>query len=259
MSQEIETINKFINYQELLCLGKIANYTQSYMIGRGEGSVLSTSTYVILTNATVIQPSANTAMKIVSTSANDASAGTGVQQVIIEYMSSTWGAMKSETITMNGKTPVVLTNTDVYRIDKMYSSRWGGVDSGATGTITLVDNATGLIKYAQIDPGAAFFERAVHYVSQNKICVLSDISIGCTTIGGIIYRIFVTRENVSGDLVPRAAFSGVVGRSTSGNAFTLPISVSNPNNKRIAVGVAVKSIASNQNAIASIRYYEGSI
>lgn len=83
-----------IDYNTILSQGKIPNNPISYCIGKsGQGTIL-TSTYTILTNTTVTQPTINTAMKIVSTSITDSSTSTGAQQVTINYFPSTWDTAK---------------------------------------------------------------------------------------------------------------------------------------------------------------------
>lgn len=254
-SMEDTVFLKTVDYNVIIAQGKVAGHTVGHLIGHGEGSVISTTTYVILANATVTQPSANTAMQLVSTSANDASAGTGAQQVTIKYLPIAWGAGKSETITLNGVTPVALSNTDVYRISELYVNRVG---SGGTtdGTITLVDVATGLVKYAQIDPGVAFFERAIHYVPDNTLCVITGALLGCTTVGGVDFRIFTTQEDAAGNIIPRAEFTVVEAQGSQSITLDMPLVTSNPNNKRIAIGLAVRAQAVNQHAAGTLRFYE---
>lgn len=139
---------------------------------------------------------------------------------------------------MNGTTPVSLANTDIFRIESMYINKIGGSGSGADGTITLIDNATGLIIYAQIDPGSAIFERCVHYVSTGKICIITGTLIGTSTIGGTTFRLFMTQEDTNGNLVPRAEYS----ISLSESSIFLPLGT-----------------ATNQLASSTIRYYEKEI
>lgn len=62
--------------------------------------------------ATANQPigAADVAMEVVSDSANDAAAGTGVRTMTIEGVKAS-GALQTETVTLNGTTPVTLANT----------------------------------------------------------------------------------------------------------------------------------------------------
>lgn len=174
-----------IDYDTMVSHGNVSGHIAGECIGISGQGTISTTSYVLLSNATVTQPSANTAMKIVSTSANDSSTGTGANQVTVEYLPFAWATeKKSEVISMNGLTAVALRNTDVFRIEAMYINKIGGSGSGADGTITLVDNATGLIKYAQIDSGSAIFERCIHYVPTGKRSTIKGFLLSTSTIGG---------------------------------------------------------------------------
>jgi len=256
-SMEDTVFLKTADYHSMVAKGEVTGHTVNHCIGNGSGSTIPTSSYAILTNATVTQPAANTAMKIVSTSANDTLLGTGAQEITIEYFPSAWGkTLSTEIIEMNGVTPVSLTNVDVYRIDKLYISKLGGSGSGADGTITLVDNATGLVKYAQIDPGAAFFERAIHYIPTTRICVITGASFSSSTSGGVIVRLFTTEEDNASHLVPRAQFSLELTSGVTFMPLSLPIKVDNPNGLRKSIGIAVKGLTSNQSCVGTLRYYE---
>ena len=79
-------------------------------------------------------------------STNDASAGTGAQQVHIEYIDAA-GNEKTETVTLNGTTAVNMVATDIRFVNDMHTSRvgTGGVAAGhifihKTGTAGLVYN-----------------------------------------------------------------------------------------------------------------------
>jgi hypothetical protein len=56
-------------------------------------------------------------MEVVSSSANDSSAGTWARTVIVTYLTNTF-VEKSETITLNGTTPVATVGTDIYRVNR---------------------------------------------------------------------------------------------------------------------------------------------
>ncbi len=248
---------KIIDYDTLVGKGDVANHTIGQAIGNGSNGTITTNVFSILSNAVVTQPSVNTWMKIVSTSAQDGVGGTGIQQVTIKYLTSAW-VNKTEVITMNGVTPVNMSNQDVYRINELYANKVGSAGV-AVGTITLVDQATGLIKYAQIDPTIAFFERAIHYVSAGKTCVLTSILIGSSTTGGVILRIFSTDEDGSGNRVTRSRYSTELAVNTSFIPFKNVIQVSNPNNTNISIGLAVKGMASNQSCTGTLQFYEEDI
>lgn len=80
--------------------------------------------------STVPHPTAASALTIVSTSANDDSAGTGARTVYIEGLNGDYNVI-SETIIMDGTTPVVTTHTYLY-VNQFYVATvgTGGVNAG---------------------------------------------------------------------------------------------------------------------------------
>ena len=71
-----------------------------------------------------------------------------------------------------------------------------------------------------------------------------------------MFRIFITQEDASGNLVPRAEYTVSEASSSDSIIMSLPLKVGNPNNKRIAVGIAVQAQTSNQHATGTLRFYE---
>lgn len=241
-------------YNLMVAKGEVENHATNHIIGNGK-TTISTTAFVLLSNITATQPTANTAMKLVSTSVNDAAGGTGAQQITIKYFEFDWGAEKSEVISLNGVTPVNLLNTNVYRISEMFVSRAGSTQNAA-GTIQLKDVATGTIIYGQIDQGTAFFERAVHYIANKRECIITGMTISSSTSGGVIWRLFTTKEDTNGNIVPRAEFSGEIAMNSLFLPFKMPIVLHNPNNKRMSIGIAVKGLTSNQGCTSTIRFFE---
>ncbi len=220
---------KVAPYSDMVAKGEVAGHIVGHVIGNATNTI-STTAFVLLSNITAAQPTANTAMKISSTSVNDTAGGSGAQQVTLKYFEFDWGQEKTEVITLNGTNAVNLVNTNVYRINHLYINRTGS-GGVAAGNIKLQDASTGTILYAQIDSSAAFFERATHYVSGGRICVISGAEISSSTIGGVIWRLFTTQEDSNGNIVPRAEFSGQVGANAIFMPLVLPVYVANPNKK----------------------------
>lgn len=217
----------------------------------GRRTAIGTTSYAILQEADFVQPSANTQMYIESASANDASAGTGIQQVTIEYFSSTWGDKKTTTVTMNGTTQVALGVADIYRIHKMYANRVGS-GGVAAGLIKLTD-ITEATLYGQISATQAFMQRCIFYVGNGKQVTCTEGIFGSGTIGGIIGRLFATEEDASGNTVTRARIVFEVADSQITYPFKISETVSNPNNKNKALGIAVVGVVANQTAAGTLK------
>lgn len=78
---------------------------------------------------------AGEALEVVSSSANDAAAGTGARTVTIIYLNPS-GAVLSETVTLNGTSAVATVATNIWRILDMWCASFGSGGTNA-GTITL--------------------------------------------------------------------------------------------------------------------------
>jgi hypothetical protein len=102
-------------------------------------------------------------LSIVSTSANDTSAGTGAQSIVIYGVDANW---KSQTVvvTLNGLTPVVTAEEwmGVNRI-AIYLAGSGGVNAG---TITATAT-TDLTVQCQIPVGVGASQQAIYFVQEN--------------------------------------------------------------------------------------------
>lgn len=84
--------------------------------------------------AFVLPPSAGVQMSIVSTSANDSSAGTNIRTVEVHYLDANL-AEQHETVTLNGITPVLTVATNIRFIQCMHIATYG-TNAYAAGTIT---------------------------------------------------------------------------------------------------------------------------
>ena len=240
----------------LIAEDRVANHVRGSIIG--SQSVIGTAEFAILSNATVVQPSADTQMQIVSTSVEDDEGGTGAQEVMITYLPLAWGAeFKTETVVLDGTTPVNTTATDIYRIEEFRVTKASGTKM-AKGTITLKSTDAGTL-YAQIDAGRNFFERAVHYVRTGYRAAVTEVVLGCSTNGGVVWRLFRSMEDSAGNVVPIGRYSIQVADSTLSHPFHIAIVCSNPNGKRMAVGLASLGIVANQKGTGSCRFYDAII
>lgn len=85
--------------------------------------------------ARYVFPSAPMQMQIVSTSANDTAAGTGVRTVTIDYLDANY-IQQTLTLTLNGTTPVLTTPTDIFRVNYFHAVTVGSIGN-AVGSISL--------------------------------------------------------------------------------------------------------------------------
>jgi len=145
--------------------------------------VLSNTGNVKVSRTTYTEQSSNAQRSIVSSSANDTSAGTGARQVKITYYTSAGAGPNTETVTMNGTTAVNTTNTDICYIEKLEVVSVGSTGSNV-GTITL-KAATGGTGATIITINATDNRTftAIHYVASGKTCYITGVNVGSNSSG----------------------------------------------------------------------------
>ena len=86
----------------------------------GKQLIAGATEYPVWGNQAVyVQPTAGMQMELVSSSANDAAAGTGARTVEVTYIEATTYLEKKEIVTLNGTTPVATVAVNMFRINKL--------------------------------------------------------------------------------------------------------------------------------------------
>ena len=221
---------------------------------KGRKTGIGTGAYTLLEEAAFVQPAGDTQMYIQSTSAEDAAAGSGAEQITIEYFSLAWGDMKTVQVVPTGTGQVTLSVSDIYRIHNMYVNK----GNNAVGLITLTNQAASVL-YGQIAIYHAFMQRCIFYVGNGRKVTCTELVLGSYSKEGIIGRLFASEEDGDGNVIPRARIVFELVEDTFPYPFEISETVSNPNNKRMAIGLAVTGIAAAQNATGTIKGYGDSI
>jgi hypothetical protein len=131
------------------------------------------------------EQTSNAQRSIVSASANDTAAGTGARTVRITYYTATFTGPFSETITLNGTTPVNTTATNICYIESMEVLTAGSGLSNA-GIISLkAATAGGGVTIGTIAASNNQTFWAHHYVPTGKTANVTGISVSHsgTTVG----------------------------------------------------------------------------
>ena len=210
----------------------------------GKKTGIGGGAFTILETHPFDQPTGNTQMYAQSTSADDAAAGSGAEEITIEYFSFVpfWGARKTVKFVPTGLAQVVLSVSDIYRVHKVYTNK----GSVAAGDITIT-NISETELYGQIDTNNTFMERSIFYVAEGESVTCTEIIVSSVTAGGIEIRLAASEEDSSGNVVTR----GRVPIETNGTSFAVPLIVSetvtNPNNLRIAILLAVRAAGAQSN------------
>ena len=134
-------------------------------------------------------------LSVVSASANDASGGTGARTVEIQGLDSSWNLL-TETITMNGLTPVVTTGSFL-RVFRARVVTAGSLKSNAA-QITMSSGGTTLayITYDTIGMGQTLM--AVYTIPNGKTGYIINLNVSSSKDSEHRFR-FMTRDNAVTD------------------------------------------------------------
>jgi hypothetical protein len=155
------------------------------------GYCSTSSTTITAIRATVYtEPTSAQQMRLVSSNANDSSAGTGSRTIEITYYDGSLNGPFTEIVTMNGTTPVNTVATNIRFIEKLR-------------TLTIGSNGTnvGTISIQNIGGGTTFGSIAIsdgvtywthHYVPSGKKCFITRIQSGCQGNSGVIFPRYIS-------------------------------------------------------------------
>ena len=144
-------------------------------------------------------------MQIQSSSANDTSAGTGVQTLMIHYLDNS-GNEQQETETMNGLTPVLTTATNIRFVNEIHSMTVG-TNNAAVGTITITPVGVPATVYSQIEPNMNIDLSSQYMVPAGKIFIIESFSAsGGAAAGGKSADIRIRSTSDSGLSLPTNLF-----------------------------------------------------
>lgn len=193
----------------------------------------SATTEVLLRKSVYTEQTTNAQRSIVSSSANDTSAGTGIRTVRIIYYTATGTGPFNETITLNGTVAVNTVATDICYIDKLTVLTVGSGGTAA-GNITMkAATAGGGATIKQISTGDLQSFDAIHYVATGTTLYITGISSGHngTTVGsGARYRLRTQQINVANvPLIQTSDFVRLYGQSsTFARTYSSPIIITGP-------------------------------
>ena len=142
-------------------------------------------------------PTAAETLNVVSTDADDTSAGTGARTVEIEGLNSSW-AVITETVSMNGTTNVTTTNSflRVYRVRVVTAGSTGVNEGTITCTNTTSSNVIGQISLGSSGFGQSLM--ALYTVPAGKTAYLINFDFSSSKDNEHTFRI-MTRDNTVTD------------------------------------------------------------
>jgi hypothetical protein len=123
-----------------------------------------------------VAPAGGVQMTLVSTSAQDSAAGTGVRTLRFNYLDANLNP-QSEIVTMNGTTPVLTTATNVRWVGDLHGLTFGSV-KGAVGDITVTNSDT---RYKLLDAGARGTRSTAFRVPDGKRLIVHSLFAGANS------------------------------------------------------------------------------
>lgn len=133
--------------------GIIPGHVPIYEFGDRDSLTTATAGNDIWNGAAILLPrpaASGELMSIVSTSAQDGVAGTGILSVDIHYLDENGDAQEVE-VTMNGLTPVDIPVILFRFVNAFYGRTWGS-NGLAVGTLTIYKTGAAATVYSQIEP-----------------------------------------------------------------------------------------------------------
>lgn len=162
--------NQYANFILKASAGLIAGVSTVFKFGRNSDiDTGSTPEDVIPQGGDKLFPTTSSTLSIVSTSTQDGVGGTGIQTMVVEGLDSDFN-QQSETIIMNGTTPVI-TTLSYFRSSRMYGTL-SGSNQRAVGDI-IATHSEGLL--VQIETGGGQTLDCTYTVPANHVLLLERL------------------------------------------------------------------------------------
>jgi len=155
------------------------------LTGRAVGYVATTTATNQAVRGTPYSPQGvNAQRSVASNNANDTAGGSGAGTIVLNYLTAAF-VLKSETIVLDGVTPVNTINTDIAYVESIQAATVGAGQVNA-GIISLFVgiNGTGAV-WASVAPGDQGTAWAHHYVPAGATCYVTNLVAGATAVAGV--------------------------------------------------------------------------
>lgn len=158
-------------------------------------------------------PTTATTIEVLSDSANDTAAGSGIRTVRVEGLDGSFNEV-FEVVTLNGVTPVVSTQTFI-RVFRCFGVTCGTYGGSAAGTITVRASGGGTT-FVTLNTETGQTQTTHYCVPARKTLVLFDVHMTPETAKSVTFRLYSRRnaDQVSAPFAPRRlsyAWYGVAG------------------------------------------------
>lgn len=205
--------------------------------------------------AQYVFPTVGQQMRVVSSSANDAAAGTGAQTVYIHYLDGNYKE-QLEIVTLNGVTPVLTVATNILRINGMHVGRVGSGGVSA-GNISLT-NTGNTITYGFITAGYNTAHQAIFTIPAGYTGYASHFQASSGSTGTHFCQINFRATCHAGVLLPGVFLSqDTISGQNTGYAVNYPTPIVIPAMTDIKVSAVADAVNANVTAVAALMgWYE---
>ena len=186
-------------------LGEIINHEAYIVTGYRSNIAATLPSYEVvgpLSASRPPMPFTAAQVEVVSTSANDTSGGTGIQQVMIDGLDAT-GARQTETVTLNGVTAV--TTTGSWTFINMVHAESVGSGGQAAGDISI-QSVGGGTEYTRIPAGFCEDQQLFFRVPTGSQVVIGGWGVSVTTSKASIMRLR-TDVDAHGNVTANGSFA----------------------------------------------------
>jgi len=198
--------------------GQLRVNAQPYLYATAEGDVPNHTSFVKLGNVSSVVnveqdiwskggkyvfPTVTGSMIVQSTSTADRTGSTGILTLKIGYLNQNY-VSKSETLSMNGTTPVPTVNTDIFRVNSIRAVTVG-TGNVAAGTIQ-VSGSTNTNVYRILNLGQTRGRALIHTVPSGSTTYITGINLSSVATAAGHFTVFTMRSNFDDILYNKTAF-----------------------------------------------------
>jgi hypothetical protein len=180
----VQVTNQYVPLVEIP-RGNVSGATQIAGFGELTTSGSVTNSVIWGNGVYTLPPAAGVQMSVVSSSANDAAAGTGVRTLRIVYLDANL-VQQVETVTLNGTTPVTTVATNIRFIIKLIGITYGSLKA-AGGNISVSHSGT---TYGYLPTGFIVDSTAVYMPPAGKRLMITGLSAGSSS-GSAVAKVIV--------------------------------------------------------------------
>ena len=251
--ENIQSTNQALHITSPFDMGMVGNFNygptnrqRGFVFGR---RTLVQNTIVDLWDGPTdryVFPTVAQQMMVVSSSASDAAAGTGIRKVRIHYLDDNYDTQEEE-VTLNGTTPVNTVATNILRINIVHASEVGS-NQVSVGNIS-VKNTGNTITYSYLAAGWNISRQAVYTIPRGVTGYITHWQASSGSTGNHFCTTTVRATTHDGEQFPGVFLvQDETGTQNGGISINFPTPI--PIMERSDVKISAISDAVNANVIA---------